>query len=247
MANNSENGHAINVTNFENLITSVTAFGATYNPSKDSIKLPALQTLLTNANQSLTDLNTVFSAYSAAVDERELAFQPMGKLITRANNALKASGASSLTIETAQTIVRKLQGKRATAKLTDEEIKALEAQGKEVNQISASQMGYDSKVLNLDKFISLFETVPEYTPNEEELKISALKLVQNQLKTKNSKVISTGVQLTNARAARNEILYKPLTGLVDIAGDVKTYVKSAFGASSIQFRQISKLKFTAYK
>jgi len=29
----------------------------------------------------------------------------------------------------------------------------------------------------------------------------------------------------NARAARNEVLYNSLSGLVDIAADVKTYIK----------------------
>jgi hypothetical protein len=47
MASISETGHAKNVTNLESLITSITAFGTSYNPSKDSIKLTALQALLT--------------------------------------------------------------------------------------------------------------------------------------------------------------------------------------------------------
>lgn len=34
------------------------------------------------------------------------------------------------------------------------------------------------------------------------------------------------------------------TGLVDIVDDVKKYVKSLFGASTPQYKQISGLKFT---
>ena len=49
MASISETGHANNVANLESLIISATAFGTSYNPSKDSIKLPALQILLTNS------------------------------------------------------------------------------------------------------------------------------------------------------------------------------------------------------
>ena len=44
MAGISETGHLKIVTNFESLITSATAFGASYNPSTAAIKLLALQT-----------------------------------------------------------------------------------------------------------------------------------------------------------------------------------------------------------
>ena len=245
MANTSETGHANNVANFDALISSVIAFGTTYNPSKDSLKIPALQSLLANAKESANALNTAMSAYSVAVDARELAFEPTSKLFTKVSNALKASNSSSQVDESAQTIFRKLQGRRASAKLTDEEKKALEAEGKEVNQISASQMGYDSRVENLDKLIALLQSVPEYNPNEEELKIVSLQALLASLKTKNSEVVTTYIQLSNARTVRNEVFYKPISGLTDIASDVKTYIKSVFGATSPQYKQISKLSFVS--
>jgi hypothetical protein len=49
MATTSETGHAKNVANFDELISFVTAYGTTYNPSKASIKLTALQALSANA------------------------------------------------------------------------------------------------------------------------------------------------------------------------------------------------------
>ena len=160
MASISETGHANNVANLESLIISATAFGTSYNPSKDSIKLPALQTLLSASKDSLNAVNIAQSAYSNAVSARESAFEPFSKLITRVNNALKASDTTVQVDESAQTIVRKLQGRRASAKITDEEKKALEAEGKEVNQISATQLSYDSRLENLDKLIMLLESVP---------------------------------------------------------------------------------------
>jgi hypothetical protein len=244
MAHISETGYAKNVANFESLITSIIAFDTTYNPSKESIKLPALQSLLAVSKNSFSEVNAAQSAYSLAVDARETAFEPLSKLITRVNNALKASESSTQTDESAQTIIRKLQGKRAVAKLTEEEKKALEAEGKEVNQISASQMSYDSRLDNFDKLITLLTTVPQYSPNEEELKIQSLKATYNNLKSKNTDVVSAYIQLDNARNNRNDILFKPLTGLIDIVFDVKTYIKSVFGATSPQYKQVSKLSFT---
>ncbi len=244
MASTTETGHANNVANFESLITSATAFGTSYNPSKDSIKVPALQTLLTASKESLNALNIAQSAYSNAVAARESAFEPFSKLITRVNNALKASDTTVQVDESAQTIVRKLQGKRASAKLSDEDKKALEAEGKEVNQISAAQLSYDSKLENLDKLIMLLTSVPLYSPNEEDLKVESLKTLYSQFKALNNDVLTATIQLSNARISRNDILYKPLTGLVDIAFDAKVYIKSVFGATSPQFKQVSKLSFT---
>jgi hypothetical protein len=203
--------------------------------------------LLTAARGALNAVNIAQSAYSNAVDAREVAFDPFGKLITRVNNALKASDTTPQVDESAQTIFRKLQGKRASAKLSDEEKAAAEADGKEANQISVAQLSYDNKLENFDKLIMLLESTPLYAPNEEDLKVASLKALYTSLKTTNTEVLTTSIQLSNARINRNEILYKPITGLVDIASDTKTYLKSVFGATSPQYKQISKLKFTTKK
>jgi hypothetical protein len=49
MTSTSETGHAKNVANFEDLISFCTGYGTAYNPSKVTIKLPALNTLFTSA------------------------------------------------------------------------------------------------------------------------------------------------------------------------------------------------------
>ena len=243
MTNTSETGHAKNVTNLESLITSIIALETSYNPSRDSIKLTSLQTLLTASTESLNAVNIAQAAYSNAVAARKVAFEPFSKLITRVMNSLKASGASTQVVQSARTIVRKLQGRRASAKITEEEKKALEAEGKEVNQISASQMSFDNRIENFDRLIMLLSSIPLYNPNEAELKVETLKALHNQLKEKNTEVILPIVQLSNSRIARNKILYSENTGLVDVALDSKTYIKSIFGATSPQYKQISKLKF----
>ena len=40
-------------------------------------------------------------------------------------------------------------------------------------------------------------------------------------------------------------MYKANTRMVDIALDSKAYIKSAFGGTSPQYKQVSKLKFTS--
>lgn len=145
--------------------------------------------------------------------------------------------------ESVKTLVRKLQGTRATAKISEEDKQKLATEGKEVNQISASQMGYDNRLENFYKLIMLLTSIPQYNPNEEDLKISTLTAIYEDLKAKNSAVVDAYTPLSNARIARNKVMYTPLTGLVDIASDAKTYIKSVFGASSPQYKQVTKLEF----
>ena len=42
-------------------------------------------------------------------------------------------------------------------------------------------------------------------------------------------------------------MYKANTRMVDIALDSKAYIKSAFGATSPQYKQVSKLEFKVVK
>lgn len=243
MASTPETGHSKNVANFESLISYVKGYGETYNPSKASIKVPALELILSKSKQAIVDIDTAQPAYTNAVSAREFAFAPLSKLITRVNNAIKATDTTDLVDESVKTIVRKLQGTRASAKISEEDKKLLAEDGKEVNQISASQMGYDNRLENLYKLIMLLNTIPEYNPNEEDLKISTLTALYEDLKTKNTAVVETTTPLSNARITRNEVMYKPLSGLVDIAFDTKVYIKSVFGPSSPQYKQVSKLEF----
>jgi hypothetical protein len=77
--------------------------------------------------------------------------------------------------------------------------------------------------------------------------LESLKSIHNQLKTKNNDVFNRYSVLLKERNNRDEILYHPLTGLVDISSDTKTYIKSVFGASSSEYKQISKLQFINHK
>ena len=247
MSSTSETGHAKNVANLDDLISFVTGYAAAYNPSKTSIKLAALQTLSTNAKAAINTVNTVEPAYKNAVAAREAGFKPLSKLITRVMNALKATDTTEQVDESAKTLVRKIQGVRATAKKTDQQKEALAEHGKKVVEISSSQMGFDSRLDNLFKLIQLLLSIPEYNPNEEELKIAYLNTLMEDLKLKNAAVIEKTIPLSNARISRNNILYKDDTGLCDMAMNVKTYLKSLFGPTSLEYKQISSLSFKKIK
>jgi hypothetical protein len=244
MSTNSDSGHAVNVANFNDLITFVTGYGETYNPSNNLIKLPALQEMAGVASEALGAVNAAIPAYNGAVAAREVIFEPLSKLVTRVMNFLKASGVSVQVYDQVNTVARKVKGTRASAIIKPEP----PVEGAEpvpvVKQVSASQMSYDSRAENFAKLIQLLAGIPEYNPNENDLKVETLGELYDELRTKNNAVIAAEVPFSNARIARNEVLYTETTGLCDIAQTTKNYVKAIFGATSPQFKQISSLKFT---
>jgi len=247
MATRSEIGHAKNVANFDVLIAFVLSIAGVFKPSKSAIQLTSLQNVSQNAKNAMKVVNDAFSVKSGAIAARKVAFAPFSKLITRVINSLESTDTSSVVDGQARTIVRKLQGTRATPKKSEEEKKALEAEGKVVNEKSSSQVGFDDRVANFDKLISLLASIPLYTPNEPELQVTGLTAHYNELKRLNDAVVNTKQIHDNAMLLRYGIFYQDNTGLVDLGLDTKSYIRSLFGASSPQYKQISKLRFTIIK
>lgn len=247
MASTFETGHAKNVANFDELISFITGYGAVYNPSKASLKLTALKTLSTNAKNAVNTVNGAMPSYKNAVANRQSAFTPLSKLITRVMNAAIVTMSKEEEIEHVRSLVRKIQGRRAKAKKSEEELQALALVGKETKNISASQMSYDNRIDSLDKLIKLLSSNTLYKPNETELKLTSLTNLFKQLSDANALVLQATVPLSNARLVRNDVLYLGEDCLVTVALESKTYIKSLFGVGSPQYKQISKLYFKTQK
>lgn len=232
-----ETGHAKNVANFEDMVNFVIGLGGTYNPTKNSLKLPQLNTLLTQGKADLSNVTIKSTAYNNAVNLRMDTFEHLESLATRVINALKVTDATTQMLKDARGIVNKIMGKRT---------KTLQPQDPNApapSSISVSQQSYDQLIEHFNKLIELVKTEPSYTPNESEVKIATLTLTLTGMKTANNNVSTSYVGVTNARMARDKTLYKPSTGLVDIALQVKAYVKSIYGATSAEYKQINKISF----
>ena len=243
MASQSEVGHAKNVANFADLISYCTAYGTTYNPSKAALQLTALNTLLTSAQTELANVTTAKNAFDTVTGDRQLTFEPLKPLATKVFNYLSVTDAISEIIADAKTINNKLQGKRTG---TTAENPPTEGENQN-NTVSVSRQSYDMLTENFSALIDLVSSVPSYTPNETELTTTSLTAYLGELQTANTNVINAEVAYSNARISRNSVLYSENTGLVDIASDVKKYVKAIFGATSPQYKQISGIKFTKPK
>ena len=242
MPSTSEVGHAKNVANFQDLIEFVTAYGTTYNPSKNALKLPQLIALKASADATLADVITKNTNYNSKVNERITAFSGLKSLSTRLVNALQTTDATIETIGNAKTFNRKMQGKKASSSQipTDPNTPA-------PNTISTSQQSYDQLIQHLAGLTSVLEAETSYTPNETDLQVSTLQTKIAELTAKNTAVATAYASISNSRIERNETLYSSSTGLVETANEVKKYIKSVFGASSPQFAQVKGIQFKIIK
>ncbi len=248
MASTSETGHAKNVANFETLISFCSGYGATYNPSKANLKVPALQTQLASCKANIASVTSTSVAFNNAVNARIIAFDGLKKLSTRLINSLEVSGAASQTIKDAKTVNAKVQGSKLTkadAGITPVDPNALVVETDK--SISASQQSYTSLIEHFSKMITILSTEPTYVPNENPLKIATLNTQLTNLKNTNTAVINAYTTVSNSRISRDQSLYNATNGLCETAKEIKMYVKSVFGATSQQYKQVSGIEFKSRK
>lgn len=242
MASTSEVGNAKNVFNFGDLISILTGYTAPkpYNPSKDAIKLPALSIKKTDADDVMLKVDQLSPPFIIAIDNRKSVFAGIPELAGKVRNAVIASDAPKEFLPNVTQITRKLQGRRAKAKPTvDPNTPPAEVPV----SISVSQKSFDNQIAFMGTLIELLSAQTGYNPNEPELKVAGLKALHLQMKDTNTAVVDAHTAVTNARIARDKVLYDPQTGMLTLVKDVKAYIKSLFTVKSIQFKQISALKF----
>ena len=243
MKTHPNSGHAKTVNDFETLENIAINLGTSYNPHNPKISVDALINLRTKAKDALTNLFSAETAYTGAVKKRKDAFVSINKLTTRINSAFKSTGYTPNEAESLASIIRKIQGRRASKKLTDEELKALSTEENEVTQHSASQRSFDLIVTNFERLINFLSDKSDYAPNEEDLQVASLNSLYETLYNINKTAADCDNKLANAREVRNILLYDPKDGVVAIANDVKNYIKSISGPNSLAYKKATALSF----
>jgi hypothetical protein len=238
MASTSETGHAKNISNLETMNSYCTGYGDKYNPTNPDIALPELINFYTDSKTVLKLVKTTETPFNDVEGQRQVLFKPLKPLSTKFMGALRSSGAPTTVITDAETINRKIQGKRA-----DNSPTVTPVGEKPKDKHSVSQQSFDMQIDNFEKLIEVGHVEPKYNPNETHLKVTTLTDYKTQLETINTTVKNAYTPYSNAMKARDQKLYNPENGLVARAQLVKSYVKSVFGASSPEFKQINKLSF----
>lgn len=250
MASTSETGHDKNVANFENLISFCVGYGATYNPSKNSLKVPQLQTQSASCKLNIVSVTNSKIAFNNATNVRMIVFD-IKKLATRLVSALDVTNASKELVKDAKTVNAKIQGGGKLTKAdAGKNAKAIDPNAPVIDTpktISNSQLSYSNIIEHFAKLIAILSTEPTYVPNENDLKIVTLNTQLTNLKNANTAVINAYTTYSNSLIARNLSLYNPTNGLCATAKEVKAYVKSVFGASSPQYKQVSGIEFKIIK
>ena len=240
MPSTSEVGHAKNVANLQKLIEQVTVY-TLYNPPVDNIKITNLQTLYTTASTKLNEVEEKRNANKNAIALRQDAFADLKSKCTKIINHLEILGLSQGTIDQAKSLNRIIQGgQKKTATPPDEN-------GQPANTISTSRQSYTQMADNFGILLQLLATVPNYNPNEDELKLANLTTYHASLMSSTQAVDQTEAQLNVKLIERDQLLYADSTGLYSIAQNVKKYVKSIYGASSSEYANVSSIEFTSRK
>jgi hypothetical protein len=234
---------------FGKLVGFCNAHGPMYNPSKASIQAAALDSLLTSAQETLQAVTATRTAYENAIMARVQAFDALRGTSSRAIAALRASGVSAETLVYARSIKRSFASRRKKSTATPLPASSPapagisgEAGEKDIRHNPVTQLSYESKASNFARLVERIASESLYKPNEDDLKISTLQAFAARLRDSNTAVTNTSIAMSNARIARNKVLFKS-PGVHSTAMEVKDYIKSVFGNGSEQYKQVSQIRF----
>jgi len=250
-----ESGHGKNVANFNQLITLLITFAAKYSPTNPLITIAAMQTVYNNCYNVMEQFATDLVTYVLSVDARQDAYDLLAKYATRAVNMLKGSAATKRQVDDAKATLKKLRNQKkktiaqvpvtTTPTLIPGDLGTTDAGNETATKLkhSVSQLSFDNRIIHFKDLIKLLSAIPVYNPNEVDLKIASLNTYVSSLQTLNNNANITGSAVQKNRISRDELLYDPQTGLIEVAREAKNYVKGACGASSPEYKDVVKIKF----
>jgi hypothetical protein len=244
----SESGDKKLIGNFRKLIDEAAA-EPNYDPANNKHKVPTLEAQYTAADAAVDAVAAARAPNKLAMTAREDAFRGLRPLAVRSRNYLKASGAPQGVVDDAETFIRKLGGGRKSPKLKDDPAtpgnEAAQGEGGSGGSSSASQMSYENQIGNFESYIEIVKNVSTYTPNEADLKVTALTALAADLTAKSNAVSTTSATLDQARGVRDRLLYLNEDSIVNTARLVKAYVQAALGTGSQWFKKIQGLAFVS--
>jgi hypothetical protein len=157
--------------------------------------------------------------------------------------ALAASEGSEENIRDARIIKRKLLEGSKTAKPEIPSSQVQEEGAPEAIARTSSRLDYDGRAGTFANLIQIVQGLPAYSPNEADLKVTALKTVLTDLQTRTQHIAKAQNALANARIARNKVLYGR-GGVYETGTGVKNYIRSIYGMNSESSRELAKIVLT---
>lgn len=234
----SEVGHAKNVANFNKMIEYCKSLGADYKPTNPLSKLENLETKYDESEVALYDVSVQKSPHTAAVNARQATFANLDFLASEIGYGITSMSEDERIFDDAQTLIRKIRGYASTPKTNDDQ------EGQETAEAySNSQQSFDNLVNHFKSLIEIVKTIPEYVPEEDELKIAALETYWIELDKANKAVVVAYEPYSKAMQHRDFLLYDKKSGMLLMTKKVKSYIKQKYKLKSPQAERINSFKF----
>ena len=231
-----ETGHAINIANFKKMIDFCESFADKYKPSRDALMVDQMLILWQTADLAHQALTTAIQNAKEPINQREILFEPIDKLVTRTLNYFESTEASDQIKLDAKGLADRYRGSNV-------KVKKLPDGTADPNDVSKSHQSYVMKGDTFRQLVELYAAQPLYAPNEADLTIATLTGISNNMKSLNDSIGTILAPVENARITRDNALYAEKTGVIDIALACKDYVQGAFGASSPESKMVRGLEF----
>jgi hypothetical protein len=238
MASTSETGHDVNLANYRLIIDGINIFPS-YSPISIKIQKISMETQWTNAVAMHSSYLAKLAETKGPINEREIIFNDLRKLVPRVNNMFAASDANDEVKKDVYGLVKKILGRGVL-------IKYLEDGKIDPKWISNSQQSYVKKTGNFEQMVNILALDPNYNPNEDILKIANLQTVLGELQNKNESIGGIIVHANEFRLKRDHLLYDLKTGIVDVSLQCKRYMKALFGANSPEAKSITSIKIRRF-
>jgi len=135
------------------------------------------------------------------------------------------------------TIIRKYRGVRKVPKPKTEDPEEL------AKYHSVSQTSFDLRTNTLDMLIAYLINLPNYEPNEDNVKVATLENTKQQMLSATDEVNTTFISLNAARSGRNLLLYFASKNLFKAGTDARNYVLGILNKTQSEYKFFSKIIF----
>jgi len=235
-----ETGHAVNISNFKQLIDGCTAFGTAYNPSNADLSIINMTLQWHAAETAHTTLTTAVQNAKNPINQREVLYEPLSKLVTRTLNYFRSTKATRQAKQDAKGLADKIRGHGIAVKKLDDGTP-------DPDDVSNSHMSYVQRADTFRQLINLYSSDTNYAPNEIDLQTDSLMASYQSMKAANDNIGVILAPVETARVARDHALYDDETGILDLAAACKDYVQGLFGVTSPEARTVTGIEFRRFK
>jgi len=229
-----------NLKNFKIMIALCREIGQPYNPGNPCISITNLDAIAGNSERLFQTLHDKLSAIKQEFALGDELFVKLTRLNKEIIHALQSAPVSTYTMRVARRFATRNGRKRAR----DIRSKLMFEMPPEMNiRHAVLHALYERRILLFEMLINLLQKQPGYHPTAPELSISALFQFLDRLRELNAAAISNHQALEKLNDERNKWMFMTSNYLFETTRIIKKTVKLDFGAKSIEYNSLKKIKF----